>query len=115
VPTLHTYIRRRGTGLDDPVDLNYLATGRHLQLDLQELERHALPKPDLMRGLLRCSTLAQASAVVALKLHGLYTREVAVDDNDDFFGAHPEFVGPPRIQLRAPRPARSSPPPTAKN
>jgi len=115
VPTLHTYIRRRGTGLDDPVELNYLTTGRHLQLDLQELERHALPKPDLMRGLLRCSTVAQASAVVALQLHGLYTREVGVDDDDDFYVAYPEFVGPPRIQLRAPRPARPNAPPAAKS
>lgn len=113
--TLHTYIRRRGTELGDPVDLNYMTTGRHLQLDLQELERHALPKPDLMRGLLRCSTVAEASAVVTLGLHGLYTREVPVDDTDDFYAAHPEFVGPPRIQLRAPRPARPGAPPTAKS
>jgi hypothetical protein len=100
--TVHSYVRRHG-GAEDPVDLNYLATGRHLQEDLQALAGANLPKPDLLRGILRCTSLAQAAAAAALKLNGLYTREVDVAEDDTFYRDHPEFVGPPRIQLRAPR------------
>jgi hypothetical protein len=103
--TVHSYVRRHG-GAEDPIELNYLATGRHLQEDLQALSGADLPKPDLLRGILRCSSLAQAAAVVALKLNGLYTREIDVGDADTFYRDHSEFIGPPRIQLRAPRPPR---------
>jgi hypothetical protein len=106
--TVHTYIRKRGSGADEPVELNYLATGRHLQEDIQALAGEALPRPDLLRGILRCASLAQATAVVALKLNGLYTREIDVPEGDDFYLDHPEFIGPPRIQLRPPRPPRPS-------
>lgn len=103
--TVHSYVRRHG-GAEDSIELNYLATGRHLQEDLQALSGAGLPKPDLLRGLLRCTSLAQAAAVVGLKLNGLYTREVEVAASGSFYEDHPEFVGPPRIQLRAPRPPR---------
>ena len=101
--TVHTYIRKRGTTDAEPVDLYYHATGKHLQEDVQALTAQGLPKPDLLRGVLRCATLGEASRVASLKLDGLYTREAAVDDADDFYEHHPEFVGPPRIQLRTPR------------
>lgn len=107
--TVHSYIRRRGGTPDAPVDLNYLATGRHLQEDVQALTAASLPQPDLLRGLLRCATLAEAESVVALKLNGLYTREVPVEPGDHFYADHPAFIGPPRIQLRAPRPPRPGP------
>jgi hypothetical protein len=112
--TVHSYIRRRAASPDEPVDLNYLATGKHLQLDLQALASHRLPRPDLVRGTLRCADLAQAAQAVALKLHGLYTREVEVADADTFYDDHPQFVGPPRIQLRPPRPPRPSAAPTRR-
>jgi hypothetical protein len=102
---VHSYVRRHG-GAEDPIELNYLATGRHLQEDLQALAAANLPKPDLLRGIMRCTSIAQAAAVVALKLNGLYTREVDLADAGTFYSDHPEFVGPPRIQLRAPRPPR---------
>lgn len=105
--TVHSYIRRRGATAADPVDLNYLATGRHLQEDTQALAAANLPQPNLLRGVLRCSSLAQAAVVVALKLNGLYTREVEIEAGDRFYADHPAFIGPPRIQLRAPRPPRS--------
>jgi hypothetical protein len=102
--SVHSYVRRHGSA-EDAVELNYLATGRHLQEDLQALAGAGLPKPDLLRGLLRCASVAQAAEVVALGLNGLYTREVEVGD-DTMYAEHPEFVGPPRIRLRAPRPPR---------
>ena len=101
--TVHSYVRRRGSSADEPVELNYLATGRHLQEDMLALAGGTLPRPDLLRGILRCASLAQATAVVALKLNGLYTREIEVPEADSFYSDHPEFIGPPRIQLRAPR------------
>ncbi|MGI8915815.1 MAG: hypothetical protein ACR2JY_18890 [Chloroflexota bacterium] len=104
--TVHSYVRRRGGSADEPLELNYLATGRHLQEDMQALGERNLPKPDLLRGILRCGSQAQASTVVAMKLNGLYTREVDVAAADTFYHDHPEFIGPPRIQLRAPRPPR---------
>ena len=111
---VHSYVRRRGATPDEPFELHYLATGRHLQDDLQALAQHKLPRPDLLRGLLRVGSLADASRVVGLKLNGLYTREVEVPEGDSFYADHPEFIGPPRIQLRPPRPPRpSSAPPKA--
>ena len=101
--TVHSYIRRRGASPDEPVDLYYSATGRHLQEDARALAERGLPAPDLLRGLVHCASLAQASQVAALKLHGLYTRATEVDDADRFYTDHPEFIGPPRIQLKAPR------------
>ncbi|MCL4509041.1 MAG: hypothetical protein M1296_05910 [Chloroflexi bacterium] len=102
---VHTYIRRRGTTATDPVDLNYLATGKHLQEDTRTLATAQLPQPDLLHGVIHCSSLEQASQVVMLHLHGLYTRDVQPEDGDTFFTEHPEFIGPPRIQLKQPRTA----------
>lgn len=104
--TVHSYIRRRGGSADDPVELNYLATGRHLQEDMQALASRDLPKPDLLHGILRCASVAQAAEAVSAQLNGLYTREVEVSEDEPFYVEHPEFVGPPRIRLRAPRPPR---------
>lgn len=107
--TVHTYIRKRGGTAEEPVELSYSATGRHLQEDIQALTAAGLPKPDLLRGMVRCANLTDASRVAALKLNGLYTREVTVADDDAFYLEHPEFLGPPRIQLRAPRPRPPAP------
>ena len=108
--TVHSYIRKRGSTDAEPVELSYHATGRHLQEDVQALTANGLPKPDLLRGIVRCASRAEASRVAALKLHGLYTKEVEVDAADTFYQHHPELVGPPRIQLRAPRPRPPAPP-----
>ena len=104
--TVHSYLRRRGGSAEETVELNYLATGRHLQEDMQALTSRGLPKPDLLRGILRCASIAQAAEALAARLNGLYTREVEVGEDNQFYVEHPEFVGPPRIRLRAPRPAR---------
>jgi hypothetical protein len=106
VETVHSYIRRRGGSAEEPVELNYLATGRHLQEDLQALASRNLPRPDLLRGILRCVSVAQAGEAIAAQLNGLYTREVEVGEGERFYAEHPEFVGPPRIRLRPPRPPR---------
>ena len=104
--TVHSYLRRRGSTADEAFECNYLATGRHLQEDMRVLVERGLPKPDLLRGILRCASLAQASDAVTANLNGLYTRELEIADDDSFYADHPEFVGPPRIRLRAPRPQR---------
>ena len=104
--SVHSYLRRRGSGADDAFECNYLATGRHLQEDMRVLTERGLPKPDLLRGILRCASLAQASEAVSAQLNGLYTRELEVADGDTFYTDHPAFIGPPRIRLRAPRPPR---------
>ncbi|HEY8745637.1 MAG TPA: hypothetical protein VIU62_21320 [Chloroflexota bacterium] len=113
--TVHSYLRRRGSTPDEAFEFNYLATGRHLQEDMRVLTERGLPKPDLLRGILRCVSLAQAAEAVSAKLNGLYTREVEVEDGDTFYTDHPEFVGPPRIRLRTPRlprPTALADPPT---
>lgn len=107
-PTVHTYIRRRGQNAEEPVDLNYLATGKHLQEDLRKLADHHLPQPDLLRGIIHCQSLAEAQRIISLGVHGLYTREVEIAGDDQFFADHPEMIGPPRIQLKKPRLAKTS-------
>jgi hypothetical protein len=106
--TVHSFLRRRGSTADEAFEFNYLATGRHLQEDMRVLTERGLPKPDLLRGILRCVSLEQASVAVSAKLNGLYTREVEVAEDDPFYTDHPEFIGPPRIRLRAPRLPRPS-------
>jgi hypothetical protein len=101
--TVHTYVRRRGETPGDPVELHYSAHGRGLQQDFAALAAAGLPKPDLLRGRLVVQNVEQAELAVKLDLHGLFTREIPREESD-FYTQHPSLLGPPKIQLRPPRP-----------
>lgn len=100
--SVHTYVRKRGTSLSEPVELHYSASGRALQLDLAALAAAGLPKPDLVRGRLVVQSVEQAEQAARLNLHGLFTRETPTDD-PEFYAQHPALLGPPKIQLRQTR------------
>lgn len=103
--TVHTYVRKRGSTDAEPVELHYSANGRGLQRDLAALTGAGLPQPDLVRGRLVLPTMDDAVRALRLGLHGVFTREVPVDD-PALYERYPELIGPPKIQLRQPRPPR---------
>lgn len=105
--TVHTYVRKLGPTERDPVELHYSASGRALQRDTATLSEAGLPKPDLLRGRLTLPSLDDAVRALKLGLHGVFTRETTVEDATPYH-EHPELLGPPKIQLRQPRPGRQA-------